>query len=56
MKSFAFAPGLCGFSGSLICSGPYGFPVGQTIHALILRWLGLPEQRFRLAKWSVCRG
>ena len=21
-----------------------------------LRWLGLSEQHFRLAKWSVCRG
>jgi hypothetical protein len=21
-----------------------------------LRWLGLSEQRFRLAKWSLCRG
>jgi hypothetical protein len=23
---------------------------------MIVKWLGLSEQRFRLAKWSVCRG
>src|SRR5215218_6205249 len=29
----------------------YRRPIGRS-----LRWLGLSEQRFRLAKWSVCRG
>jgi hypothetical protein len=26
------------------------------IERFLLRWLGLSEQRFRFAKWSVCRG
>jgi hypothetical protein len=28
----------------------------QTLEQLVVRWLGLSEQRLRLAKWSVCWG
>ena len=30
--------------------------LAQAFAMVLVRWLGLVEQRFRLAKWSVCRG
>jgi hypothetical protein len=43
-----FVPATAHYShGDLKCDGLLHEP---------LRWLGLVEQRFRFAKWSVCRG
>jgi transposase InsO family protein len=35
---------------------PYNMRRQRVLQGAPLRWLGLSEQRFRFAKWSVCRG